>query len=75
MEDLSTMDGEDLGPPCLEDSELSRIKAQLIAKSYECSVWKKRAFQLGREVAASCLNRLSQLIAQCTWPRMQNYIE
>jgi hypothetical protein len=36
-----------------ENNEILQLRAQLRSKTYECSVWKKRCFQLGQEVRAA----------------------
>mmetsp|Transcript_56801 Transcript_56801/g.118789 ORF Transcript_56801/g.118789 Transcript_56801/m.118789 type:complete len:105 (-) Transcript_56801:440-754(-) len=45
-----------------ENNEILQLRAQLRSKIYECSVWKKRSFQLGQE-NAKLRNVLHQVLS------------
>ena len=46
----STVDNAERKIILHQKHQILKLETQLKAKSYECSVWKKRAFQLSQEV-------------------------
>lgn len=56
-------------------SSVSQLKARLMEKTYECSVWKKRAFQLGREVTECGIRKMSISELNLAQHRTPSFIE